>query len=165
MKGWDQIRAALIVLHVVVLTVAAVPGVGGRIVRPIRPYLEATGLRQSWQMFGTVSDHGGILEIDGRTAGGGWAPLFADHTPHQWNALLLNHGRVRAQRSLFAHKRFRRRYREMAAWLGAEALADRPDLSAIRVRFRDVRTPPLGAFEGTRTEAGTFWEEIVERGP
>ncbi|NCG18994.1 MAG: hypothetical protein GWP91_08285 [Rhodobacterales bacterium] len=207
LNPWDHFRAALIVLHIVVLSVACLPpyapntklgvlapeqawgllmadaglvqsGVEGAdqllavwkgfatfrdtVVQPFRPYLRVAGIGQGWKMFGNSKNTSARLEIHGLDAGGAWQPLYVEQTTHQWHGRLLNHSRIRSQRSLFANKKFRRRYTDMVHWLAKDGLQD-DRWSAIRIRYQGVRIPKIDRLEGALIATKIYWERVIAR--
>ncbi len=138
------------------------------VVGPIRPYLRFTGNGQSWRMFGVAPARHGRLQVHGRGPDGTWVALYDERRGSDWGWVLLDHSRIRSLRSSFADRQQRGRYNAFARWLGRRALADHPELVAVRVRYEGYVIPPpdeLRRYGGLRATRVYWPVEVPRRSP
>ena len=131
---------------------------------PFVPYYRYAGTRQSWQMFGYVQHTAGVLNIM-LNENDEWRPLYVDlDAEYQWKSTLLNQERVRASRSLFAQKRFKKRYELFSQWMAQAALEEFPNATEVRVFYQQRTIPKPDTLRKKGPKMGDhFWELIIER--
>ncbi len=111
---------------------------------PAKPLFRWTGTGQGWGLFAFPDSFPDALSVDGRGAGGTWTPLYVVHdSEHAWLAPQLRYRRTRGVYDGHTD-RPGPPYENFAAWVGREALADHPELAAVRVSFLRSHTvaPP-----------------------
>lgn len=103
---------------------------------PFRPPLRFFGVGQAWAMFATPDSWPHRLEIDLRVDGR-WEPLYRRWDAHPWRNGAIRYRRVRGIYDAAGDKN-QGAYWNFTRWAAREALLERPDADAVRVR--QVRT-------------------------
>lgn len=110
------------------------------LVRPFLGFSHLVGLRQGWAMFASPQRYPFEIHVD-LEVDGVWRPLYRPHDDAAaWRRATFEHNRFRKLAGSFARRFNRRRYDELAAWLGRQALADHPSASRARVLLHAYRT-------------------------
>lgn len=131
---------------------------------PFIPYYRYAGTRQSWQMFGYVQHTAGVLNISLKEDDE-WKPLYVDlDENYQWQGTLLKQERVRASRSLFAQRRFKKRYDLFVEWMAQAAFTDFPNATEVRVFYQQRTIPKPDKLRTKGPKIGEiYWERTIER--
>lgn len=100
---------------------------------PFRPLFKATATGQGWGLFSVPDTRPNGLVVEGRTSeDAAWLPLYDARDPaHQWLSEAFHYRRVIGVYG--AINRRPRFWTPFVRWVAAQALADHPELSAVRV--------------------------------
>lgn len=163
---WARVRAALIALAIAIgaLDGLAIPEgeKAERLPSIVRPFAAAAAraratllwpfqgvrraflLNQRWSLFGGAKEDRHRIWIEGRRGRKDWVILYRAQDPeHRWFARGLEYRKVRAAWNIGRKGRMAG-YDAFAAWVSARALAEQPDLSAVRVRLEEGEIAPRG---------------------
>ena len=131
------------------------------VLQPLAPYYTHAGTYQAWHMFVAPHRNPARLIIDlaeDGAAGRTWRTLYISRHPElRWKATLFDHSRSRAALFRYSWRHYRAPYKRLGQWLAAEAAAEFPAASHLRLRWLRYQTPtpeqvltdrvPEGAYE------------------
>jgi hypothetical protein len=130
---------------------------------PIRPVFDLANLSQRWSLFPVADPAPYRMHVDA-DCGAGFEPLFiALDDEHDYDAAVLEYRRIRGIWNP-GTSGTRPGYDAFTTWLARRIFADRPECSAVRVRFEQffITLPSepedptrTFAFEVVRTREGT----------
>ncbi len=129
--------------------------------RPLRPYVDIVGVRQTWRMFVAPHRHPGRLHVDIQRDGRWESIQIARSDEHDWRGAQLDHVRARAMVFRYGWKRYRRRYHRLTRWIAARAAEDFPEASHVRVRLHRFRTPTPHEVLTDSVPPGRFDQSVV----
>lgn len=140
------------------------------IVSPFRPYLDVSGVRQSWAMFIAGTRHRDRFQIRGRDCGVDdrscdWRPLYTRNVDGEdWLKPELEHPRLRSATFRWMWPDHTRRYSLSCRNLARRAFADEPALQAMQCRFERSLSPGPGDPDARKKAAPTWGRVfVVER--
>lgn len=108
------------------------------LLKPVRPFFKATATGQGWGLFSVPDTRPNGLLVEGRTTSSeDWRPLYDARDPaHRWLSSTLHYRRVIGVYGAINNRP--RYWTPFVGWVAEQALADHPELAAVRVLL--VRT-------------------------
>lgn len=135
------------------------------VLSPVRPYLDASGMRQHWAMFAAGTRHRDRFQLRGRscaTPGTGctWRALYTTGVEDEdFLRAHIEHPRVRSGSFRWIWPDHRARYRRACTALARRAFAAFPDLERVQCRF-ERSLSPAPRREATPTSPPTWHQEF-----
>lgn len=119
------------------------------ITRPFEPYMDLTGMRQSWLMFNAGTEESDRFGVRMRRCELAdpcyWEPLYVHADPeHDWRAAQLGHPRVRSMIFRWGWPSYHERYEGGCRAIAAMAFDDFSDAEVVQCRFERtfLASPP-----------------------
>lgn len=144
------------------------------VLRPVRPYIDATGTDQPWRMFVAPHRYPARYQVQARGPGPflpnfpeeGWETLFEERSATaRWRESFFEQERVRSVLFRYAWPENGGDARRTCEWLAKQIRAESPGVTEVRCRYWKARTPsarevrdcvvPEGAWVQTRTAKRT----------
>ena len=130
------------------------------VLAPFAAYYEHAGTYQAWHMFIAPHRNPARLYIDlseDGDQGESWRLLYISRHPElRWRAELFDHSRSRAALFRYSWSHYRSPYRKFGKWLAAEAAAEFPAASQLRLRWLRYQTPSPEQVLTSSEPEGTF---------
>lgn len=143
------------------------------VLRPVRPYIEATGADQPWRMFVAPHRYPARYQVQARgpgpfsTAEEGWQTLFEERSrAARWRASFFAQERVRSVLFRYSWPEYSGDARRTCEWLAKQIRAENPELLETRCRFWKARSPSAAEVREGRIPEGA-WVQVktVRRTP
>jgi hypothetical protein len=130
-------------------------------VAPFKPYMQTTGLRQSWAMFGAGTKQRDRFQVRARACPVdddtcAWRDLYVHGTDeHSWRIEWLAHPRARSGIFRWGWPTHKKTYARGCRAIARRAFDDFPELTAVQCRFfaelapspRDAAPAPPGRYD------------------
>ena len=117
----------------------------GAVIRPLRPYLDATGSWQPWRLFVAPHRFPARLEVMVLRAHDGpndWRVIYRERSSTEcWHASFFAVERVRSAIFRYSWPSFAHDASGFCGWIADRVFDERPDVSAVRCRYGKQRSP------------------------
>ena len=114
------------------------------VMTPFRPYHRYFGADQNWRLFVAPHMYPSRLSIEVLQPVAGkpvWQQVYYPLSDKDWQAELIENGRMRPALFRYSWKRYRGSYRQFSAFLAERAAADFPSATKMRTRWWTGRSP------------------------
>lgn len=118
------------------------------VLRPIRPYIAATGTDQPWRMFVAPHRYPARYQVQARGPGpfaspeADWQTLFEERSPtYRWRESFFEQERVRSVLFRYAWPEYSGDARRTCEWIAREIRAEDPSRTEVRCRYWKARSP------------------------
>lgn len=137
----------------------------GVYMRPVRPYLDATGATQAWRMFAGANRFPTKFHVRVRDEGepeDAWRSVYErDHPERRWAASVFEQERFRNGLDRFGWPHYRVHFEEACTWVARRALEAFPKAAAVQCAIWRERAPsPEQAKRGEKID-GHWWAEVT----